>query len=136
MEKYVISVSSDAFKNSYAARFFESVSPENSATERILRQLYPDGAKCASCGQPIKNDRALKTFWRGDRTYCSGCCCKFSPRANTILDGSHLTYSQAEVIFVLISLGVDHQRIAAMASVHPDTVAAWHSKILYWERHA
>lgn len=120
---------------SYASRFFESVCPEGSATERILRQLYNDGPKCASCGARITGDRALKTFWRGDRTYCAGCGCKFSPRANTLLDGSHLTYAQAEVIFVLISLGVDHDRIASMAKVHIDTVATWNSKIKYWESH-
>jgi hypothetical protein len=136
MEISVISVSSDNFNNSYAVRFFESVSPETSATERILRQLYPDGPKCASCAAPITGRRALETFARGDRTYCAGCGCKFSPRANTILDGSHLTYSQAEVIFVLLSLGVDHSRIASMANVHPDTVSAWHSKIRFWESHA
>lgn len=132
----MISVSSEELKQTYAYRYFETVSAETPATERILRQLYPDGPKCASCGQAITGDRALKTFWRGERTYCAKCCSKFSPRANTLLDGSHLSYAQAEVIFVLLSLGVDHQRISIMAGVHTDTVAVWHSKIRFWESHA
>lgn len=78
----------------------------------------------------------MQTFWRGERTYCAACGARFSPRSGTILDGSHLTYAQAEVLFALLSLGVDHQRIATMADVHIDTVAAWHSKIRFWESHA
>lgn len=120
----------------YAQHFFETVCIEKSAAERILSQLYPGGAKCASCGADITGRRALETFWRGDRTYCSGCCCKFSPRANTILDGSHLTYAQFEVICVLFSLGIDHKRISAMINVHTETVATWHAKIKFWESHA
>lgn len=124
------------FSGSYAELWFQEVCVEEVATKRILGKLYPDGPKCASCGAAITGHRALKTFNRGERTYCTACETKFSPRSGTILDGSHLTYAQAEVIFVLISLGVDHQRIAAMAGVHEDTVKAWHSKIKFWESHA
>lgn len=119
----------------YAQHFFDTVCCEVSAAKRILGQLYPGGAKCASCGAMITGRRALETFWRGDRTFCSTCGCKFSPRANTILDGSHLSFPQFEVICVLLSLGVDHNRIAGMTGVHTDTVATWHSKIKFWESH-
>lgn len=129
-------VSSADHSTSYARHFFESVGAEPSATARILGQLYPDGPKCASCGAPITGRRALESFWRGERTYCAACNAKFSPRTNTILADSHITYAQFEVICVLLSLGVDHPRIAAMANVRTDTVATWHSKIKFWERHA
>lgn len=119
----------------YAHHFFDTVSVEVPAAKRVLSQWYPDGAKHASCGALITGRRALETFWRGERTFCSGCGCKFSPRANTILDGSHLTFPQFEVLCVLISLGVDHKRIATMADMHIDTVATWHSKINFWESH-
>jgi len=136
MENIDILGSSAVHQQPYFVRFFESVCRESTATERILRQLYPYGPICASCGAVITGRRALETFWRGDRTYCSCCNSKFSPRSKTILDGSHLTYAQFEVICVLFSLGIDHQRIAAIAKVHIDTVAAWHSKIKFWESHA
>lgn len=120
----------------YARNFFDTVSPEESAAKRILCQLYPDGAKCASCGAVISGRRALVTFWQGERTYCAGCGCKFSPRANTILAESHLTFAQFEVICVLLSVGVDHKRISAITDTHTDTVANWHAKINFWESHA
>ncbi len=126
---------SGSYTSSYAAQFFSTVCCETSATERILRQLYPDGPKCASCGQPITGCRALQTFNRGERTHCASCGRKFSPRAGTILSDSHITYAQFEVCCVLLSLGVDHHRIAGMIGLHTDTVAAWHSKIRFWESH-
>lgn len=135
MDKLTITGSCGGHVESYARRFFQSVCVEISATIRVLDQLYPDGPKCVSCGQAITGKRALLTFWRGDRTYCAACGGKFSPRAGTILAESHLTYGQFEVICVLLSVGVDHHRIAAMAGVSVDTVATWHSKIKFWESH-
>lgn len=119
----------------YARIFFEQICKDLPATVRVLRQLYPDGAKCASCAAPITGKRALKTFWRGERTYCSSCETKFSPSAGTILAGAHLTYAQFEVLCVLISLGVDRKRIATMAGVREETVQVWEMKVRYWETH-
>lgn len=127
--------SSISHGSSYIQHFFETVCCEKSSAERVLGQLYPDGPKCASCGAPITGRRALITFWDGERTYCAGCGCKFSPRANTILAESHLTFSQFEIISVLLALGVDHKRISVMSGAHTDTVAVWHSKIKFWESH-
>jgi len=117
----------------YARAFFGMVCPDDLAAERILRQLYPDGAKCASCGAQITGRKPLESFWRGDRTYCSSCDSKFSPRAGTILAESKLSYSQFEIIVVCLSLGADHTIIASLANVHIDTVNAWAAKIRYWE---
>lgn len=119
----------------YAQQFFDTVCVEVSAARRILGQMYPDGAKCASCGALITGRRALETFWRGDRTFCAGCGCKFSPRSNTILDGSHHSFQQFEVICVLLSLGVDHKRISTMTRLHTDTIKIWHDRINFWESH-
>jgi len=120
---------------SYAESWFRNLCVEPKAAARILSQLYPDGPKCASCRAAITGRRALESWWRGDRTYCASCGSKFSPRAGTILDGSHLTFAQFESIRVLLSLGIDHQRIATIAGVHIDTVRVWHAKIEFWERH-
>ena len=120
---------------SYIQHFFETVCCEKSSAERVLSQLFPDGPKCASCGARITGRRALLTFWTGERTFCAGCGCKFSPRANTILDGSHLSFPQFEVICVLLSLGVDHKRVSSMTGVHADTVGIWHDRIKFWESH-
>lgn len=119
----------------YAQHFFNTVCTEASAAKRVLSQLYPDGPKCASCGAMITGRRAVETFMRGDRTHCSSCGRKFTPSTGTVLENAHLTYKQFEVIFVLLSLGVDHRRISSMTGAHTDTVAAWHSKINFWESH-
>ena len=119
----------------YAHHFFETVCDYKSSAERVLSQLYPDGPKCASCSASITGRRALETFWRGDRTFCSCCGKKFAPCSNTILDGAHITFRQFEVICVLLSLGVDHHRIAAIANLHIDTVSTWHAKVKFWESH-
>lgn len=119
----------------YGDRFLADVCREHHATLRILGQLYPGGAQCASCGAPITGQKALGTFFRGQRTYCSACDSKFSPRAGTILADSKLTYAQFEMILVGLSLGLDHQRIARIAAVHIDTVASWSAKIRFWESH-
>lgn len=119
----------------YGDRFLSEVCRESASTQRILSQLYPDGAKCASCGARITGMRAISTFFRGDRTYCSSCDSKFSPRAGTILADSKLNYSQIEIIFVGISLGLDHSRISVLANVHADTVASWAAKVRFWESH-
>lgn len=121
--------------SAYVQHFFQSVCCEASATARILSQLYPDGPKCASCGMPITGRRALETFWRGARTYCACCGCKFNPNSNTILENAHLSYAQFEIICVLLSLGVNHKCIAAITNTSTDTVAIWHSKINFWESH-
>ena len=124
-----------SYSTPYVQHFFNIVCVEKSAAERILGLLYPNGAKCASCGAMITGRRASETFWEGKRTFCSSCNCKFTPSAGTILENSHLSYSQFEIICVLLALGVDHKRIATMADVHTDTVANWHAKIKFWESH-
>lgn len=135
MEITTIAGSCSNDSKSYARHFFGTVCVETWAAERVLSQLYPGGPKCASCGQPITGKRALETFWRGERTYCAACGSKFSPRAGTILAESHLTYAQFEIICVLLAVGSDHHTIAALAGIHSGTVAAWHSKIKFWESH-
>lgn len=120
---------------SYAEIFFRSVCVEKPATERILGQLYPHGPHCPSCHNPITGKRALETFWRGERTWCSSCEKKFWPSSGTFLSGSGLSYAQIEVLLVLLSLGIDNKRIASMANCHEDTVANWHAKIKFWESH-
>ncbi|MDD2367033.1 MAG: hypothetical protein PHN84_12795 [Desulfuromonadaceae bacterium] len=128
--------SSITYATPYVQHFFDTVCVEESAAKRILSLLYPDGPKCASCGASITGRRALVTFWRGERTFCSSCGCKFSPNTGTILANAQLTYQQFEVILVLLSLDVDHKRIATMTGAHPDTIGIWHPKIKYWESHA
>lgn len=127
--------SCESFRSNYGPAFFGMVCSEDLSAERVLRQLYPGGPKCASCGAPIVGTRAMKTFWAGDRTHCAACGCKFSPRAGTILADSKLSYSQFEIIVVCLSLGLDHHRIAPLASVHVDTVTAWARRIAFWESH-
>lgn len=119
----------------YGERFLADVCREADSARRILGQLYPGGAQCASCGAPITGKKALGTFISGQRTYCSTCDSKFSPRAGTILAESKLSYAQFEMILVGLSLGLDHQRIARIATVHIDTVASWSAKIRFWESH-
>ena len=127
--------SSTTYITPYVRQFFDSVCCETSSAVRVLSQLYPDGPKCASCGAEITRKRALETFWRGDRTYCSGCGSKFEPRTGTILSNAQLTYSQFEIICVLLALGIDYKRVSSMSGAHPDTVAIWHAKIKFWESH-
>lgn len=120
---------------SYVQHFFESVCVESAAAERILRLLYPDGAKCASCGAQITGRRSSETFWAGKRTYCRGCDSKFTPTTGTMLENTHLSFAKIEVLWVLISLGVDKHHIAQLAGVHVDTVTIWQSKIAFWGQH-
>lgn len=126
-------MNSNSIASGYAATFFDRLCCDSTATERILSQLYPSGPVHLGCGNPITGKRSLSTFWKGERTWCSSCESKFNPRSGTILDGSHLTYGQFEVVLVLISLGIDHKRIAGLARCHEDTVKAWAAKIAYWE---
>jgi len=133
-----ISVSPDRIEvadGGFAAAFFAAACPEGVSAERIPWQMYPGGPKCASCGAPIIGRRSLVTFWRGERTYCAGCGCKFSPRTGTILDGSHLSFRQFEIMVTCFDLGVDDKPIAALIHIHPDTVATWRAKIKAWESH-
>lgn len=123
----------NSISSGYAVRFFESVCCESSATDRILNQLYPEGPRHIACGTAIIGKRSLASFWRGDRTWCTCCETRFNPRSGTLLDGSQLSYAQFEVVLVLISLGIDHKRIASMAGCHDDTVKAWVAKIAFWE---
>lgn len=123
----------DIGSGSYAQSWFHQVCDARSSADRVLRQLYPGGAACASCGQPIQGRRALETFWRGERTWCASCETKFSPRAGTILADSHLTYAQYEILLLLVSLGCDQRTIATITGLHCDTVKAWISKIRFRE---
>jgi hypothetical protein len=91
---------------------------------------------CAGCGAPITGRRSVASFFRGVRTYCAACDSKFSPRANTILADSKLTFAQFEIICLGLALVVDHKRISVLAGVHEDTVAIWAAKIRFWESHA
>jgi hypothetical protein len=127
--------SSATYNQSFVAAFFELACTEEISAARVLRQLYPSGPVCSGCGAGIAGRRSVASFYRGDRTYCAACDSKFSPRAGTILADSKLSYSQYEIICLCLSLGVDHKRIATLASVHEDTVAIWHSKIKFWESH-
>lgn len=126
---------SDSNYLNYGDSFLTGICREDHSAVRILSQLYPGGAQCASCRAPITGQKALATFFRGQRTYCSTCDSKFSPRAGTILADSKLTYAQFELILVGLSLGLDHQRIARIAAVHIDTVVSWAAKIRFWESH-
>jgi hypothetical protein len=123
----------DISSGSYALGWFHQVCDEKSSAARVLSQLYPGGAVCASCGQPINGRRALETFWRGDRTWCKSCETKFSPRAGTILADSHLTYAQYEILLLLVSLGHDQRTIATITGLHCDTIKAWIAKIKFRE---
>jgi len=113
----------------YAAAWLADICDEPASAERVLRQLYPDGATHASCGARIQGRRALETFWRGERTYCSGCDQKFSPTAGTILENSRLTFRQYEKLMLCLSLGCSEQRTAQVAGLHIDSVRSWISKL-------
>lgn len=119
----------------YGQHFLAEICREHHAVQRILRQLYPDGPKCASCRAEITGKRALASFWRGDRSYCASCNSKFAPRAGTILADSKLSYSQFEILLVGFSLGVDHHQLASIVGIHVETVGAWASKVKFWESH-
>lgn len=124
------------FSAGYAANFISQACTVESATHRLLSLWFPDGAQCASCGAQITGKRAMDTFWRGDRTYCSSCDSKFSPFSRTILDGSKLSAAQLEIILISYSLGLDHKTTARLAGVLPETVNHWTDKISFWESHA
>lgn len=126
---------SNSIYSAYAADFFSQVCSDHDSSERVLRLLYPERAKCASCGAWIRGHRAIKTFWAGQRTYCSWCDKKFTPATGTIFESSHLTYSQFEKILVCLSLGVAYDKIAEIAAVHEDTVINWAAKVKFWESH-
>lgn len=124
------------FSAGFAAAFLGQVCAVETSTPRLLSLWFPDGAQCASCGAQITGKRALETFWRGDRTYCSSCDSKFSPFSRTILDGSKLSTAQLEIILIGYSLGLDHKATARLAGVLPETVSHWTDKISFWESHA
>lgn len=123
----------------FTAGFFENfinqVCTVEASTFRLLSLWFPDGAKCASCGTLITGKRALDTFWKGYRTYCSSCDSKFSPFSHTIMDGSKLTAAQLEIILIGYSLNLDHKTTARLAGVLPETVNHWTDKISFWESH-
>ena len=85
---------------------------------------------------PADRRRALASFWRGERTYCSSCDSKFSPWSGTILDNTKLDPPQIEKMLLGFSLGLDHKQIAVISGVTPDTVNMWAAKIKFWESHA
>lgn len=128
-----MTVGFDIESGGYVIGWLHEVCDAKTSAARVLRQLYPGGAACASCGQPIQGRRALETFWRGDRTWCSSCETKFSPRAGTILADAHMTYAQFEILLLTMGLGCDQRTIAIMTGLHCDTVKVWFSKIKFWE---
>ena len=128
----------DIARGGYAHWWMHDICDEKTAALRVLRQLYPGGAVCASCGQPIQGRRALETFWRGDRTWCSSCETKFVPSTGTILAGAHVTYTQFEILKFCYALPhvTDDQRIriaTTLSGLTSDTVKVWFSKIRFWE---
>ena len=123
----------DIESGGYALRWLHEVCDAKSSAARVLRQLYPGGAVCTGCGQPIQGRRPLETFWRGDRTWCKSCETKFSPRTGTILADSHITFAQFEIMLICIALGCDARTVAIMTGLHGDTVKTWFSKIKFWE---
>lgn len=128
----------DIASGGYAQVWMHQVCDQKSSAVRVLRQLYPGGAVCASCGQPIQGRRALETFWRGDRTWCAACETKFSPSSGTILERAHMTFTQFEILQFCYALPhvTDDQRIklaATLSGLHGDTVKTWFSKFRFWE---
>ena len=123
------------FSAGLAANVIGQVCTVEASTFRLLSLWFPEGAQCASCGAQILGKRALETFWRGDRTYCSSCDSKFSPFSRTILDGSKLSAAQLEIILIGYSLGLDHKTTSKLAGVLPETVSHWTDKISFWESH-
>jgi len=123
------------FSVGFVGSFISHVCTVEASTSRLLALWFPDGAECASCRAKITGKRALETFWRGDRTYCSACESKFSPFSRTILDGSKLSAAQLEIILIGYSLGLDHKTTARLAGVLPETVNHWADKISFWESH-
>ena len=117
----------------FAGRFFGQACTVEASTYRLLSLWFPDGAKCASCGASITGTRALDTFWKGLRTYCSACDSKFSPWSHTLLDGSKLDAAQLEIILLGVSLDLPPKLISTLAGVLPETVINWTTKIRYWE---
>lgn len=121
------------FSAGFAATFFSQACTVEASTLRQLTLWFPDGAHCASCGARINGKRALDTFWRGKRTYCSSCDSKFSPFSKTILDGSKLSADQLEIIRICCDVGLDNKTTARYAKVLPETASHWFDKISLWE---
>lgn len=90
--------------------------------EWIISRMHPDGARCPDCGLVLNDDASFRA---GRRCHCGRCGRWYTATTDTFLEGTHLDFSQAYLLAVLIDLEVPPHRIAYCVGVSTDTVRIW-----------
>jgi len=94
----------------------------------VIDQLHPGGARCPHCKVEITDEKRVERWYQCERIQCKDCGRFFTSLTGTILQSSQLDPREIYLLAVLSELEVPAAKIAAVISVHKDTVRNWQQK--------
>ena len=112
-----------------AVQEFDAIFLDEAGCRRwFMSKLYPTGGSCPSCGTALTKKQHY-LFFQGKRVTCKRCGRWFNERAGTMLSGTHMTYSEAMLLMLLLGLGQSARLIADILGCDEETVRIWRNKL-------
>ncbi len=95
---------------------------------RVLIVLRGEWPECPSCGVTFDDVQRLRVL--NDRpVVCTTCGISSRPRAGTVLEGSTLTYGQFWIMYHLLAMGIQPEKIATLLSLSRGGVYEWRKRL-------
>jgi len=94
----------------------------------VMLRIHHAGAGCPECGTGLTESQRL-SFFNQRRVRCSGCGKYFSATTGTFICRTKLDYRQLVLMYFLIGIGVDDEKISTALNVDKTTVWKYRKQI-------
>ena len=100
---------------------------EDACRNWILKCIHREKALCPRCNAIIEGQPEV-SFWAGRVVKCKCCAKMFDAKTGTFLVGMHFNYRQLVLLSLLLAMGWNNGRIAALVGCSGPTVGLWRRK--------
>ena len=100
---------------------------EDVCRQWILKRIHGGKAQCPRCHGAIEG-KSEASFWADRMVKCRRCGKMFDAKTGTFIVGMHFSYSQLVLLSLLLAIGWNNRRIAALVGCSGPTVGLWRRK--------